>query len=163
MITGTRASRHQAITDLLTRHEVQSQTQLSQLLAEQGFSVTQATLSRDLDELGAVKLRREGQLVYAVAAEGGDGLTVASLGEPDGRLRKVCNDLLVSAECAENLVVLKTPPGGASLLASAIDHARPQDVLGTIAGDDTIMVITASRVAAPLVTKHFLQLAQGQG
>lgn len=161
MIT-TRTSRHQAIADVLAREDVGSQTRLSQLLADRGFTVTQATLSRDLDELGAVKIRKDGQLVYAVPAEGGDGTGFASLADPDGRLRKACVDLLVSAEHAENLVVLKTPPGGANLLASAIDHARPQHVLGTIAGDDTIMVITASRKAAPLVRDHLIRLAQGQ-
>lgn len=163
MITGTRASRHQAIADVLARSAVTSQSQLAEHLGAQGFTVTQATLSRDLDDLGAVKVRRAGQLVYALAAEGGDGMSVAALAEPEGRLRRTCADLLVSAQHAENLVVLKTPPGGASLLASAIDHARPQDVLGTIAGDDTIMVIAASRQAAPAVTDYFLQLAQGQG
>lgn len=162
MITGTRASRQRAIADVLARQDVASQSQLSEILAAQGFSVTQATLSRDLDDLGAVKIRKGGQLVYAVAAEGGDGTAVASLAEPEGRLRKACVDLLVSADDAENLVVLKTPPGGASLLASSIDHARTRDVVGTIAGDDTIMVIAASKRVAPSVRDYFLQLAQGQ-
>lgn len=161
MITGTRASRHQAIAQVLARQDVGSQSKLSQILADEGFSVTQATLSRDLDELGAVKVRKEGHLVYALPVEGGDG-GFTPLGEPDARLRKACIDLLISAEQAENLLVLKTPPGGANLLASAIDHTRPEGVLGTIAGDDTIMVITASRKAAPAVRDHLIRLAQGQ-
>ena len=162
MITGTRASRHRAIADVLAREEVQSQTQLSEILAAQGFSVTQATLSRDLDDLGAVKLRKGGQLAPPRPAGRPPPTAVATLAEPEGRLRRMCADLLVSADQSENLVVLKTPPGGASLLASAIDHARPRDVVGTIAGDDTIMVIAGNKQAAPQVRDYFIQLAQGQ-
>lgn len=159
--TGNRAARKRAIVDVLARYDIRSQPELADRLVAHGFSVTQATLSRDLEELGAVKLRRDGQLVYAVAAEGGHGNTPVSLPEPDRRLRRICGEFLVSAQHSENLVVLKTPPAGANLMASAIDHAQPPDVLGTIAGDDTILVIASSKATAESVVDYFLDLAQG--
>ncbi|GAB3588754.1 arginine repressor [Calidifontibacter terrae] len=159
--TGNRAARHRAITQIIGSEDVRSQPDLAERLATHGFSVTQATLSRDLEELGAVKLRRDGGLVYAIAAEGGDGNAPLSLAEPSGRLRRICADFLVSSQFSENLVVLKTPPGGANLLASAIDHAQPPDVLGTIAGDDTILVIASGTGTAESVAAYFLELAQG--
>ena len=106
--------------------------------------VTQATLSRDLVELDAVKVRAaSGALVYAVPGEGGDRRPAAP-GETAAarhRLARLCGELLVSAEASANLVVLRTPPGAAQFLASAIDKAELRDVLGTIAGDDTVLVI----------------------
>ena len=140
---GTKNARHQQIVDLVTHHEVRSQGELAALLVEQGVSVTQATLSRDLLELDAVKIRAaSGALVYAVPAEGGDRRPAAPGETASGqaRLVKLCAELLVSAESSANLVVLRTPPGGANYLASAIDRAALPYVVGTIAGDDTLFV-----------------------
>lgn len=142
-----RPQRQQRIVELLDAHEVRSQGELSDLLAHDGIEVTQATLSRDLVEVGAVKVRRGRSLVYAVP---GDGNEFAPAGTVDDnlRLRRVVDELLVSVTSAENLVVLRTPPGAANYLASALDQTRDPDILGTIAGDDTILVIAASTPSA---------------
>jgi len=164
---NTRRARHQRIADLLGRHKVRSQTALADLLADEGYSVTQATLSRDLDELGAVRIRdRDGALVYALRSEGGDGVPQAP-SEPsvlESRLRKLLSDLLVSAEGSANLVVLRTPPGAAQFLASAIDHADNHgvtaDIMGTIAGDDTVLVICREPTGGPDLARQLIQSAQ---
>lgn len=150
-IAHTRTARQQRICDLLARAAVRSQGELARLLSADGFDVTQATLSRDLDELGAVKLRdAAGALVYAVPGEGGDRtprapqLSGLAAGLDDPRLTRLCEELLVSAEASANLVVLRTPPGAAQFLASAIDHAAVLPwgpLLGSIAGDDTVLLI----------------------
>ena len=143
-IPTTKGARQQRITEVLSRHEVRSQTELAELLAEAGLAVTQATLSRDLVELDAVKIRlASGALVYAVPAEGGDR-TPRAAGESlasGSRLARLAGELLVSADSAGNQVVLRTPPGAAQFLASALDKADLDGVLGTIAGDDTVLVI----------------------
>ncbi|MGO1975110.1 MAG: arginine repressor [Propionibacteriaceae bacterium] len=139
----TKTARQARIVDLLERQQVRSQTELAQLLAGAGVSVTQGTLSRDLVEVGAVRIRgAEGHLVYAVPAEGGD--RTPHLGEFasfESRLARLCGEVLVSAEATGNLVVLRTPPGAAQYFASAIDRVGWERILGTIAGDDTILLI----------------------
>jgi transcriptional regulator of arginine metabolism len=144
VIALTKAARHQRIAELLERQAVRSQPELAQLLAQDGVEVAQATLSRDLDELGAVKVRSGAGLVYALPAEGGDRTPRAGVSQQvlDARLSRLCAELLVTADASANLVVLRTPPGAAQFLASALDHAALPDVLGTIAGDDTVLVIT---------------------
>ena len=141
---ATKNARHQQIVELVTHHEVHSQAELATMLADRGVSVTQATLSRDLVELDAVKIRlASGALVYAVPAEGGDR-TPRAAGESlasGSRLARLAGELLVSADSAGNQVVLRTPPGAAQFLASALDKADLDGVLGTIAGDDTVLVI----------------------
>ena len=173
---ATRVARHRMIADILAQTPTRSQTELAERLAENGVAVTQGTLSRDLDELGAVKIRNTaGWLVYALPAEGGDtrprapeprpagsdGNGLADEGAVDARLVRVCEELLVSAQSSANLVVLRTPPGAAQYLASAIDHAARADILGTIAGDDTTLVITADSDGGERVANWFLALAEG--
>lgn len=163
-VAATRAARHQRITEILNRAPVRSQSELARLLAEDGIAVTQGTLSRDLDELGAVRVRdSSGGLVYAVPGEGGDRTPRA--GERaviDARLVRVCEEILVSARASANLVVLRTPPGAAQYLASAIDHAAPASVLGTIAGDDTVLVVTTDPHGGDEVAAWFLALTEGR-
>lgn len=157
----TRAARHQRIAELLERHAVGSQGQLLDLLAEDGITVTQATLSRDLVELEAVKVRRGRQLVYAVPGEGGDATPRPAQdgGEVSARLARLAQELLVSARAVANQVVLRTPPGAAQFLASAIDRSDAPDILGTIAGDDTILVITTEPDGGPATAQRLLALA----
>ena len=159
---ATKNARHQQIVELVTHHEVRSQGELATMLAEQGVSVTQATLSRDLLELDAVKIRTaSGALVYAVPAEGGDRRPAAP-GETaagQARLARLCAELLVSAEASANLVVLRTPPGAAQYLASAFDKAELHEVLGTIAGDDTVLVIGRDPAGGDDLARRFLRLA----
>ena len=143
-LPATKAARHALIATLLARRPVHSQTELAGQLAEAGVSVTQATLSRDLVELRAVKIRTSaGALAYAIPAEGGDRSPQPA---PDveylaARLARLCAELLVTADSSGNLVVLRTPAGAAQFLASAIDHSVLPAVMGTIAGDDTVLVI----------------------
>ena len=160
-IAPTRTGRQRRIVELLGRHAVRSQAHLLDLLAEDGIEVTQATLSRDLLELGAVKVRSGRTLVYAVPGEGGDRTArpAPGAGELSDRLRRVCEELLVTAEVSHNLVIVRTPPGAANYLASAIDHTELAGVLGTIAGDDTIMVITTGAPASRRTATHLLALS----
>ncbi len=135
---ATKAARHGRITDLIRDRVIRSQTELGALLQAEGLQTTQATLSRDLDELGALKLRGVdgGAPVYVIPEDGSP--------RPAGgtsRLARLFADLLLSYEASGNLVVLRTPPGAAGFLASAIDRAALVDVIGTIAGDDTILVV----------------------
>lgn len=162
----SRTARHQRIADILARTSVRSQGELLALLAQDGHEVTQATLSRDLVELGAVKVRQGKTLVYAVPGMGGDRTPRAALDveEVSARLKRLCEDLLVTAQASANLVVLRTPPGAANYLASAIDHAAEsirEDIIGTIAGDDTVLVITAGPDEGAAVAERLLALAAG--
>ena len=157
----TKSARHQQIIDLVSRRDVRSQTELAELLATRGVHVTQATLSRDLVELDAVKVRAgSGALVYAVPGEGGDRTPhTESTAAAGARLARLCAELLVSAEASANLVVLRTPPGAAQFLASAFDKAELGDVLGTIAGDDTVLVIGRDPAGGDRLAARFLALA----
>jgi transcriptional regulator of arginine metabolism len=137
---ATRAGRQARIVTLLSSNSVRSQSELATMLAEEGIEVTQATLSRDLEELGAVKLRGAdgGTGVYVVPE---DGSPVRGVSGGTDRMARLLNDLLVSTDASGNLAVLRTPPGAAHYLASAIDRAALPHVVGTIAGDDTIFVV----------------------
>ena len=161
MIPQTRAGRRQLIVDILSRQSVRSQGELLGILSRDGFDVAQATLSRDLVDLGAVKVRQGKTLVYAVPGEGGDrtARVAPGLEEVSSRLRRQCEELLVTARVSANLVVVRTPPGAANYLASAIDHAGETGILGTIAGDDTIMIITGGEPQSRALASRLLALA----
>ncbi|GAB90465.1 arginine repressor [Gordonia rhizosphera] len=139
-LAATRAGRHARIIAILSTNQVRSQAELQRILATEGIDATQATLSRDLDELGAVKLRAAdgGAGVYVVPE---DGSPVRGVSGGTDRLSRLLSELLVSSDSSGNLAVLRTPPGAAHYLASAIDRASLPDVVGTIAGDDTIFVV----------------------
>ncbi len=143
-VATSRAARQQRIVEILRATPVRSQTELLDLLAGDGIEVTQATLSRDLVDVGAERVRVGKNLVYAVPGEGGDRTVRVAADDEErvSRLQSRCQELLVSAEHSANLVILRTPPGAANFLASALDHTVLEGVLGTIAGDDTIMVVT---------------------
>jgi transcriptional regulator of arginine metabolism len=166
IVVHTKAARHQRIVGLLAQTRVRSQGELAHLLAADGFAVTQATLSRDLDELGAVKVRdAHGTLCYAVPGEGGDPTPRPVPDEPGAvdALRRRCEDLLVSVDSSANIVILRTPPGGAQYLASTIDHTVLPDVIGTVAGDDTILLVTRDPCGGAEVAAQLLALADGPG
>lgn len=161
-VPATKNARQQLVIDLLGRQQVRSQAHLAELLAAEGVEVTQTTLSRDLVELDAVKVRDEsGTLVYAVPGEGGDRTHIAGTlsHAAQSRLARLAHELLVSADASANLVVLRTPPGAAQFFASAIDHAEGDDLLGTIAGDDTVLVITREPHGGEDVARRFTALA----
>ncbi len=158
----TKAGRQQRIAGLLGRIPVRSQSRLAQLLADDGIDVTQATLSRDLVQMGAVRVRgADGQLVYAVPSEGGDRTPRPADPMTDARLAKVASEVLVSADSSANLVVLRTPPGAASYLASALDHADSTDLLGTIAGDDTVLLVSRDPDGGAALAASLLAIAEG--
>lgn len=162
-VPHTKAARQQLVVTLLGRHHVRSQAELAGLLAESGLTVTQTTLSRDLLELDAVRVRDQaGALVYAVPAEGGDRRPAPGQDSVTARARlaRLAGELLVSAEASANLVVLRTPPGAAQFFASAVDHAGLSTVLGTIAGDDTVLVIARHRDGGAGVARGLLAMAE---
>src|SRR5271156_7062556 len=135
----TRVGRKDRIVAILSSESVRSQGELAALLADEGIEVTQATLSRDPEELGAVKLRgADGGVGVYVVPEDGSPLRGVSGGT--ARLSRLLSEVLVSTDASANLAVLRTPPGAADYLASAIDRAALPYVVGTIAGDDTIFV-----------------------
>ncbi len=144
-VPRTKSARRLRIVEILERYPVRSQAELADHLSRDGIDVTQATLSRDLDELRAVKIPGPGGApVYAVPAEGGD----STPRPPDldaargSALARVGEELIISVDHSANLVVLRTPPGAAQYLASTIDHTVLAEVIGTIAGDDTVLLVT---------------------
>ena len=182
----TKTARQARIAAILARQQVRSQEELADLLERYAsVHVTQATLSRDLDELGVVRLRAAGgALVYALPEEpGGPGSrpggavflphTDPALIEPKldqgerrdapvppTRLARYLGELLTSAEASANLVVLRTPAGAAQFLASVIDHAALPSVLGTVAGDDTVLIIARDPAGGDALAAEFTRLAQ---
>ncbi|EGF57129.1 arginine repressor [Actinomyces sp. oral taxon 170] len=168
---GTKTARHASIIQILSRERIRSQAQLRKALAQRGISTTQATLSRDLVELRATKIRAPGgELIYSMPEAGAPGQVHAAFTgteETDDSLRahttprlaRWCAELLVTAEWAGSQVVLRTPAGAAQLLAGAVDDAMMPGVLGCIAGDDTVLVITRSAQVAADVAGHLLALA----
>ncbi len=145
--------RQHRVARLLEEHRVTNQSQLVDLLATEGVTVNQATVSRDLEELGAIKVRVPGgDPVYAIPELPRDQVA------PEDHLRRVLSDWLVEVERSGDLVVLRTPPGSAHVVASAIDRNGLDDVVGTVAGDDTLLVIARER-QGHLVAEQLQQLA----
>ena len=169
----TKTARHARIAAILAREQVRSQEELAELLERYAsVHVTQATLSRDLDELGVVRLRSGGALVYALPDEPGGpgshpggplalGGTIARAESPhDARLARYLGELMTSAEASANLVVLRTPAGAAQFLASVIDHAALPSILGTVAGDDTVLIIARDPAGGDALAADFLRRAE---
>ena len=144
--------RQSAILDVLQHQPVRSQEQLRQRLASRGFDVTQATLSRDIKELGLLKRSSDGayQPAGAPAAPGATAI---------GALGRALTEFLVNIEPVQQLVVLKTGAGQAQLLGLAIDRAQLDEVAGTLAGDDTILIIARDPKSADAVVKKLRDLA----
>jgi transcriptional regulator of arginine metabolism len=210
----TKAARHAQIAGILEQAAVRSQDELADWLARRGVRVTQTTLSRDLEELGAVRLRGpDGALFYALpgvpggpgshpggltesmpgrgggsgGADGGGrvsepgaaaGSAAAGLpgqagrtgpehgglaAEPRARLARAAAELLVAAEASANLVILRTPAGAAQFLASVLDHASWPSILGTVAGDDTVLVIARDPAGGEELAQALLRLAERRG
>lgn len=166
---ATKAGRHALITQILGKERIRSQAELRDALAARGVSTTQATLSRDLVELRATKVRSVGGVqVYFIPEPGAPGqvpVVVGARGDESlaqyttSRLSRWCADLLVTAEWAGNQLVLRTPAGAAQLLATAVDDAMLPGVLGCIAGDDTLLVVTRSENVSAQLAGHLLALA----
>ena len=155
----TKVARQEMIKDLITQGSIHSQLEIVDRLKNSGFDVTQATVSRDLEDIGAVRGRdSQGDPNYRINQE--------SIDEPLSKLSRLISDLLVDVKSSGNLTVLRTPPGGAQLLASALDRASragtvPQ-IIGTIAGDDTVLVVSSESDGAAQNAQLLLSLAQSE-
>lgn len=152
----TQAGRRSRIAALLATHDVTSQEELGQLLAKEGVHVTQATLSRDLGALGAVKGEHG---TYVVGATAELDTSIPQLGQ-DAILARQVAELLVRAEAAGNIAVLHTPPGGAQFLAGHLDRSTTFDTVGTVAGDDTIIIVMRAPKDAENLCQMLLHMAE---
>ena len=149
-----KTQRQHLVAKLLEAQPVTNQAQLVDLLAAEGVVATQATVSRDLDDLGAIKVRVPGgETVYAIPELPKDQRA------PEDHLRRVFGDWVVEVAHSANLVVLRTPPGSAHVVASALDRAGLADVIGTVAGDDTLLVIVDERVGGAKLAERLSDLA----
>jgi transcriptional regulator of arginine metabolism len=146
--------RQRAIRDLVEQRPIRTQAELAAALRERGFRTTQATISRDVAELGLVKAGRGGTSAYAVPAR----LREAEASGEE-RLRRLFRDLPVEIREAGLLLVLKTLPGSAHPIAAALDRARWPEIVGSIAGDDTVFVACGDRAALQRAKRRLSELA----
>ena len=158
-IPHTKVARQEMIKDWITQGSIHSQIEIVDRLKNSGFDVTQATVSRDLEDIGAVRGRdAQGDPNYRINQEAGD--------EPLSKVSRLISDLLVDVKSSGNLTVLRTPPGGAQLLASALDRASRSgtipEIIGTIAGDDTVLVVSSQADGAERNAQLLLSLAQSE-
>ena len=157
-IPATKAARQALIRRLIEAEPIRSQGDLAVQLEVQGIRVTQATLSRDLVDIGAVKVRGiDGHHVYATSE------TMSAGEDTNQRLTRLCGELLFSADGTGNLAVIRTPSGAAQYLASAIDAHDDPTIVGTVAGDDTLMVISRDERGGVELAQRFLDRAAGVG
>lgn len=148
-VTDAKPRRQRAIAELIRSDALHSQDQVAHRLSELGFVATQATISRDLEQLGAIKVRRDGRIAYALPAD------VTPPPRTSARLESVVRDWVQSIRPAGNLLVMKTPPGSAHIVGVAIDQARLDEVVGTICGDDTIFVAFEKAADARAFAQRF--------
>ncbi len=145
-------ARQQALMELVRTQPLASQHEMAERLAALGYEATQSTISRDLEELGLVRIRAaDGRLRY------GQPNDTAALGA-GARLRTLLSEFFVSVDASGNLVVLKTTPGGANAVADVLDRSGMDGVIGTIAGDDTVLVVAAEGTKGRTLAKRFEEL-----
>ncbi|MGI9647194.1 MAG: arginine repressor [Acidimicrobiia bacterium] len=150
----SKPQRQYRIAALLERQMVTSQLRIVELLAAEGIEATQATVSRDLDEMGAVKGRLPGgEVAYVIPAQPQDQVV------PAEHLRRVCGEWVTAVASSGSIVVVRTPPGSAHMVGSAIDRSGWEEIIGTVAGDDTVMVVAAEEVEGAVVADSLRQLA----
>jgi transcriptional regulator of arginine metabolism len=150
----SKPQRQHLVAKLLQQHAVTSQEQLVDLLAGEGVVATQATVSRDLVDLGAIKIRAAGgESIYAVPE------LPKEQRAPEDHLRRVFGEWVVEVATSANLVVLRTPPGSAHVVGSALDRANVPGVLGTVAGDDTLVVVVAEGRGGTAAVRRLRELA----
>jgi transcriptional regulator of arginine metabolism len=151
--SGSVSARRAKAIALIKAGVIHSQSDLVKLLKKAGFDVTQATASRDLEELGAVRSRSEsGELIYQLGTTA-DGSIARSMPLP--------SDLILSVEASGNLAVVRTPPGGAQFLASSLDNSGLENIIGTIAGDDTVLVVSKKATGGADLAKELLNFGTG--
>jgi transcriptional regulator of arginine metabolism len=146
--------RQHRVLKLLETHSVSNQAQLVELLAQEGVDATQTTVSRDLEEIGALKVRVPGgETVYALPE-----LPVRQVA-PEDHLRRVMGEWVVEVAHSANLVILRTPPGSAHVVCSALDRSGFEGVIGTVAGDDTVLVVAGEQAGGALIARRLADLA----
>lgn len=152
-----RASRLALIQEIITSNDISSQGEIVSLLARKGVTVTQATLSRDLEILGAVKISKgPSGLCYAIPDDG----TGTPITKDASRLSRAMSELAASVDFSGNIVVVRTSPGAASYLASTIDRSGLESIIGTVAGDDTVMLVTRDPAGGATVCQELQDLAR---
>ena len=148
------AARRAKAISLIKSGKISSQSDLVKELKKAGFPVTQATASRDLEELGAVRGRAvDGQALYTIADSDDDSIA---------RSMPLPSDLILTVEASGNLAVIRTPPGGAQFLASSLDHSGISSIIGTIAGDDTVLVVSRKAAGGAELAKELLSYRSGK-
>lgn len=152
-MSSVTARRAKAIS-LIKAGLIHSQSDLVKHLKKAGFPVTQATASRDLEEIGAVRGRNSaGDSVYRISDTDDESIS---------RTMPVPSDLIISVESSGNLAVVRTPPGGAQLLASSLDHSGISEIIGTIAGDDTVLVVSRKATGGAQLARELLAYGQNK-
>ncbi len=150
----SKTQRQHRVEKLLAQHPVSSQAHLVELLAQEGVAATQATVSRDLDDLGAIKVRGPGgESIYAIPEMPWDRKV------PDDHLRRMFSEWVHEVSASANIVVLRTPPGSAHVVASALDRTGLTEVLGTVAGDDTLIVVVSEDSSGAELARKLAELA----
>ncbi len=152
-MSSVTARRAKAIS-LIKAGLIHSQSDLVKHLKKAGFAVTQATASRDLEEIGAVRARNSaGDSVYRISDSDDESIS---------RTMPVPSDLIISVESSGNLAVVRTPPGGAQLLASSLDHSGISEIIGTIAGDDTVLVVSRKATGGAQLARELVAYGQNK-
>ena len=145
------SARRSAAIAAINSGRIHSQEDLVQALKKAGYPVTQATASRDIEEIGAVRIRNQkGEMVYSIAEDSDSSLA---------RSMPLPQELILSVDSSGNLAVVRTPPGGAQLLASSLDHSGIKGIIGTIAGDDTVLVVSKSATGGNALARELLAFA----
>jgi transcriptional regulator of arginine metabolism len=152
-----KASRQRKILEIISKEAIETQEDLALALNKAGFKVTQATISRDIKELGLIKIPAENNVsYYSLGIE-------RPFPRIEGQLKRLFRDSVVSLDTSENLIIIKTHPGGAQAVASAIDQAGWREIIGTVGGDDTILVVVKPKTATGDVLKRFKELNLKKG
>lgn len=146
-----KSRRHRSIMEIISSRRVSTQEELCDALRANGFDVTQATVSRDIKELHLVKIPDGDGYRYAMP-------DAAAVNRDQERLHRILKDAVIYMDYSENIIVIKTYPGGAQSVASVIDSSELEGILGTVAGDDTIFIVVKPKEAVTEVVKHFQQL-----
>jgi transcriptional regulator of arginine metabolism len=152
--SGPKADRQRALAELIRSRPLASQSELADALAERGFGVTQATVSRDIEQIGAVRVKSGGAMRYVLSEQSGTA-------PMPGQLAAVLRDWVQSIAPAGTLVVLKTPPGSAHLVGVALDRSELEGVAGTLCGDDTVFMATEDAASARSCAAALLALRSG--
>jgi transcriptional regulator of arginine metabolism len=148
--TNDRAKRRQRLIELLRGGMEATQEEIVSRLADDGFGATQATISRDLDDIGAVRRHENGRIVYALPDRNGP---------PDGFGKRIFSELVRSVSSSGNLVVVRTYPGMAPTVGAVLDQAAVAGVLGTVAGDDTVLVVAEEKIGGKKLARDIERLS----